>query len=272
MRKREHLRKLKKDRLKEFKWLPSLLNLDRDDIEKDEYIESRLRKLQKLGFYPFDHDDPSIWEHLKKNPALGAKHVLDLFEFRDILISIITSKSGNIRIFTRIYNIKDYVSRGRQWRTKLAGDVLDAWFKNHKFRFSNNTFRPEAETYTDELKLMLARFLSDFTFEQNISSCEVCGKYFLRHDAKFKTCGNRNCSLTSVKEIRKKLRVLRDKRMREYWESEIKDRKKWGEWKREYRFNREGVKAVFYDWYEKSYSNEFRKLRTYGLIRAKKAS
>lgn len=270
MRKREHLKKLKKGKLEAHGWLPALLNLSREEIEQDQFIESRLIKLKEAGFYPFDIDNPSVLEHLKKYPASAAKDILDLFEFREILLAIVSWKSGNIRIFTRIYTIKDYISRGRQWRTKLAGDILDAWFKNHKFRYTGTSFNPETESYTDKLKLRLSAFITDFTIEQHISSCETCGRYFLRQDGRFKTCGRNECAHKSIAERRNKLRRLRDKRFREYWDKTVKQNETWGEWRAQYRTDKDGAKSSFLAWYGDTYPSEMQKLRSYGLLRHKR--
>lgn len=267
MRKREHLKKLKKDKLEAQKWLPALLNMNKDDIEKERFIEARLQRLKDEGFYPFDIADQSVLEHLKKHPVFGAKHILDLFEFRDILIAIVSWKSGNIRIFTRIFSINEYISRGRQWRSKLAGDVMDAWFKNHKFRYQRNTFEPEVESYTDELKLRLARFLTDFSFEQNLAACESCGAYFLRNDLRLKTCARKECSARSLSERRARLKRIREKRMREFWELTAKQNKSWQQWRKEYRSNIDGAKSAFISWYVTTYAKEFSKMKSYSLFR-----
>jgi hypothetical protein len=247
MQKREHLKKLKREKLEAHRWLPSLLNMNKEKIEKEHLIESRLMKLKEEGFYPFDIEDPTILEHLKKHPVFGAKHILDLFELRDVLLAIVTWKTGNIRIFTRIFNIRDYMTRGRRWRTQLAGDVMDAWFKNHKFRYLQNSFKPEVESYTEELKLRLARFLADFTVEQNISHCEMCGAFYLRFDSRYKT-----------------------KRMREYWELTARQKKGWMKWRNDYRSNIEAEKSTFFGWYENTHPGEFGKMKSYGLLRIKK--
>ncbi len=270
MHKREHLKKLKREKLEAHRWLPSLLNMNKEKIEKEHLIESRLMKLKEEGFYPFDIEDPTVLEHLKKHPVFGAKHILDLFEFRDILLAIVTWKTGSIRIFTRIFNIKEYMSRGRRWRTQLAGDVMDAWFKNHKFRYLKNSFKPEVESYTDELKMRLAQFLADFTVEQNISRCEMCEAFFVRFDSRHKTCEHKDCTVKTLSERRMKLRRIREKRMREYWELTAKKKKSWMKWRNDYRSNIEGEKSTFFGWYENTHPGEFGKMRSYGLLRINK--
>ncbi len=261
--KRDLERELRKRKLKDHRWIVTLLNMRFDRASFNKWLSQYGRK---LGYG-------------KEDIAKEEETILSFFiDFKEILIKLI---SGNLHTIDnekgivfeigkykieRIPDIKKYGWRNYSKVTTdyylTGGPAVRTDFRGRKETFGYKMINDQMSSFRD--------FLSIGTIEETIYRCRWCEKYFLRLDKREKYC-SRKCkkdkdmqySRENINRIRDSKKRILKKRMREYWREKEDSGTKFSDWERRYRRSKS---IKFFRWYEKTYPLEYKDLQKYRLV------